>query len=209
MTINTENPSKMVLQDKKLTAYLSLSGLIAMGLLIACLLVRHGVGPIVAGLAFMGVGAFMLFRLRQVTIELDKTTGTVHILLKGLKSKEERNLPMSQMQKLLLRKVIQTHTTTSNTRTGNTINRSTSTTTYHQFILVFVTAQNEEISFDFGRVRLGLMNMLTTPEEKIQRNAQAVATFLNVPLTVAGPPTASQVLGALRGGFAAGFQKIH
>jgi hypothetical protein len=196
----------MVLQDKKQTTYLSAGAVMALGLFIACLLARHGVVPILVGLAFMGAGAFILFRIRRVTIELDKAAGTVHILLEGLKSKEERNLGMAQVQKLLLRKVIQTQTTRTRSSTGGS---SSSTTTYHQFILVFVTDQNEEIPFDFGKVKIGLMNMLTTPEEKIRRNAQAVAEFLNVPLTAAGPASVSQVLGAIRDGFAARFQKVH
>lgn len=199
----------MVLQDNKQTAFLGACGIIVMGLLIACLLFRHGIMPILFGLLFMGAGTFFLFRLRRVTIELDRAAGTIHILLQGIKSKEERNLAMTQVQKIFLRKVIQTHTTQSNTRTGNTINRTSSTTTYHVFILVFVTDRNEEIPFQFGKVRVGLMNMITTPEEKIQRNAQAVADFLNVPLTLANPPSASQVLGAIREGIAAGFQKVH
>src|SRR5215471_17669915 len=106
MTINTENPSKMVLRDKKLTTYLSAVAVMVMGLLIICLLARHGVVPILFGLAFMGAGAFIFFRIRRVTIELDKAAGTVHILLEGLKSKEERNLQMAQVRNLLLRKVI-------------------------------------------------------------------------------------------------------
>ena len=205
MTINTENPSKMVLQDKKLTAYLTAGGAVVFGLLIACLLVRHGIIPILVGLAFMGAGVFMLFKLRRVTIELDKTAGTIHILLQGLKSKEERKLGMAQVTKLLLRKLIQTQTTrTTNSRGGG----SSSTTTYHQFILVLVTDQNEEIPFDFGKVKIGLMNMLTSPEEKIRRNAQEVANFLNVPLDAAVPST-SDVLGAIRDGIAGRFQKAH
>jgi hypothetical protein len=209
MTINTENPSKMVLQDKKRSAYLGACGIIVMGLLIASLLIRHGVMPILFGLLFMGAGAFFLFLIKRVTIELDRASGSIHILLEGLKSKEERNLPMAQVQKLLLRKVIQTHTTHSNTRMGSDIRRTSSTTTYHLFILVFVTSQNEEIPFQFGKVRIGLMSMLTTPETKIQENARAVANFLNVPLTVAEPPSAGQVFGAFRQGLPAGFQRVH
>jgi hypothetical protein len=206
MTINTDNPSKMVLQDKKQSAYLGACGIIVMGLLIACLLIRHGVMPILFGLLFMGAGAFFLFMIKRVTVELDRAAGTIHILLEGLKSKEERNLAMTQVQKLLLRKLIQTHTTRSSNPGGG---HSSSTTTYHRFFLVFVTERNEEISFDFGKVRIGLMSMLTTAEAKIQQNAQAIASFLNVPLTMDAPPSASQVLGAVRDGFAARFQKVH
>ena len=104
MKINTENPNRMVLQDKKYTAFLAAGGLVVFGLLIACLLIRHGVMPILFGLIFMGAGAFLLFRIRGVTIELDKSAGTIHILYQGLKSKEERDLRMAQITKLLLRK---------------------------------------------------------------------------------------------------------
>jgi hypothetical protein len=196
----------MVLQDKKRTVFLSVCAVMAIGLLIVCFFARHGVVPIVVGLAFMGAGAFMLFRIRRVTIELDRAAGTIHILLQGIKSKEERNLGMAQVQKLLMRKLITTHTTRTRNSSGGS---SSSTTTYHQFILVFVTDKNEEISFDFARVKVGLMNMITSREEKIKRQAQEVADFLKVPLNFAAPPSASQVLGAIRDGFAARFQKVH
>jgi hypothetical protein len=204
MTINTENPSKMVLQDKKYVAFLTAGGTVVAGLLIGCLLARHGVVPIIVGLACMGAGVFMIFKIRGVTIELDRSAGTIHILYQGLKSREERDLQMAQMQKVLLRKLIQTHRMTTTNRSGS----SSSSTTYHQFILVFVTDQNEQIPFDFGKIKVGLMNMLTTPEEKIRRGAQQIADFLNVPLDAA-TPSATDVLGAIRDGIAGRFQKAH
>jgi hypothetical protein len=199
----------MVLQDKKQMAFLAACGLIVVGLLIACLLFRHGAIPIIFGIIFAGVGTLMLFKIRKVTIELDRATGTIHILLQGLKSKEERNLGMAQIQKILLRKMIEVHTTrTSGGHFRGNTTATSSTTTYHRFILVFVTDRNEQISFDFGRVKVGLMNMLTHPEEKIRQNAQQVATFLNVPLDAANP-SASDVLGAIREGLAGRLQKVH
>ena len=196
----------MVLKNNKLTAFLSAGGVVVVGLIIICVLARHGVFPILFGLIFMGVGVFMLIRFRRVTIELDRSSGTIHILYQGLKSKEERDLQMAQIQKVLLRKLIQTHTMRSSS--GRGFASTSSTTTYHQFILSFVTDQNEEIPFDFGKVRIGLMNMLTSPEEKKRRDAQEIATFLNVPLDAA-TPSASDVVGAIRDGIAARFQKAH
>ena len=198
----------MVLQDNKLTAYVAAGAAVVIGLVITSLFARHGVVPIIVGLAFIGAGAFMLFRIRKVTIELDKAAGTMHILLQGLKSKEERNLGLAQIKKLLLRKLIETQTTRTSAPGGSGFASRSSTTTYHRFVLVFVTDQNEEIMFDFGRVKVGLMNMLTHPEEKIRQGAQDVANFLNVQLDAATPSTAD-VLGALRDGLAVKFQKVH
>jgi hypothetical protein len=198
----------MVLQNKKYSAYLAACVAVVMGLLIACLFGRHNVVPIIVGIAFIGVGAFMLFKLRKVTIELDKAAGTIHILLQGLKSKEERNLDMAQIQKVLLRKLIQTHTMRSTGGSARGFASTSSTTTYHQFILVFVTNQNEEIPFDFGKVKVGLMNMLTSPEEKIRQKAQEVANFLNVPLDAA-TPSAGDLVGAIRNTIAGRLQKVH
>lgn len=209
MTINAENPSKMVLQDNKQTAYLSACACVGIGLLIACAFARHNAVPVIVGLAFIGVGALILFKTKRVTIDLDKSSATIHILLQGLKSKTERNLGFGQIQKLLLRRVIQTHTMSQNQRIGGDVRRTSSTTTYHQFILVFVTDQNEQIPFNFARVKVGLMNMLSSPEEKIGRNAREVANFLNVPLEEAGPASASDALGALRAGLAGRLQKVN
>jgi hypothetical protein len=113
---------------------------------------------------------------------------------------------MAQIQKVLLRKLIQTHT--MRTSSGRGFASTSSTTTYHRFILAFVTNQNEEIPFDFGKVKVGLMNMLTSPEEKIRRSAEKVANFLNVPLDAA-TPSASDVIGALRNTMAGRLQKVH
>lgn len=199
----------MVLRDNKQTTFLSAGAVIAMGLLIACLFARHSVIPIFVGLAFMGAGALILFKTRRVTIELDKTAGTIHILLQGLKSKEERDLGMAEVQKVLLRKRIETHTMRSTGGSSRGFASTSSTTTYHRFILVFVTNQNEEIPFDFGKIKIGLMNMLTSPEEKIRQKAQEVANFLNVPMDVAAPPSASDVVGALRNTIVGRLQKVH
>jgi hypothetical protein len=194
----------MVLQDKKYTTFLSAGACVVGGLLIACLLRRHGFFPIAFGLAFMGVGAFLLFKTRSVTIELDRAAGNIHILFQGIKSKEERDLAMSQIQKLFLRKLTRTSTTRTTDARGNS---STSSKTYYQYILVFVTDKNEELQFDFGKVNAGLLNLFLSPDEKKRQDAEKIANFLGVPLEM-GIPSAKEVLGAIREGFMGRYQNI-
>ena len=201
----------MVLRDNKHIAYLSAGAALAIGSLICLMMIRHVV-PVIVGLAFIGFGAFVLFRTKRVTIELDRGVGTIHILLQGLNRKVDRNLGLAQIQKLLLRKLIQTHTTVASAPSGASFsggrNTTSSTTTYHRFVLAFVTDQNEEIPFEFGKVKVGLMNMMTSSEEKIRRNVQEVANFLNVPVESAMPST-SDVRGGIRAVLAGYLQKVH
>lgn len=203
----------MVLQDNKQTAYLVAGVAMVVGLLICVFFIRRNVVPVIVGLGFIGFGALILFKTKRVTIELDRATATMHILLQGLNSKEDRNLSLGQIQKLTLRTMIETHTMNTSAPAGARYqgggNTRTSSTTYHRFILSFVTNENEEIPFEFGKVKVGLMNALTNPEEKIQRDAQQVASFLKVPLDTTTPSAPSGVLGALRAGLAGKMQKVH
>lgn len=211
MTIKTENPSRIVLRDNKLIAFLYAGAAIGVGLLICVTMMNHVVA-IMVGLAFIGVGGFILFKTRRVAIEMDRGVGKIHILLHGLGSKKEWKLGIAEIQKLLLRKLVQTQTTVSSAlasaRFKGDRNTTSSTTTYHRFILIFVTDRNEEIPIDFGRVKAGLMNAFTSPEDKIRRDAREVANFLNVPLDAA-TPSASAVFGAVRAGLAGQLQKVH
>jgi len=194
----------MVLRDRKYTTFLSAGACVVGGLLIACLFSKHSILPILFGLAFMGAGAFVLFRTRSVTIELDRAAGNIHILFQGIKSKEERDLAMAQIQKLFLRKLTKTSTTRTTDSRGHS---STSSKTYYQYILVFVTDKNEELPFDFGRVNAGLMNLFRSPDEKKRQDAEQIANFLGVPLEM-GIPSAKEVLGAIRDGFIGRYQNI-
>jgi hypothetical protein len=194
----------MVLQDKKYTSYLSAVALVIGGLLIACLFSKHSFVALIVGLAFMGVGAFLLFRTRSVTIELDRSAGNIHILFQGIKSKEERDMSMAQIQKIFLRKLTRTSTTRTTDSRGHS---SSSSKTYYQYILVFVTDKNEELQFDFGKVSAGLMNLFRSPDETKRQDAEKIANFIGVPLEM-GIPSAKEALGAIREGFMGRYQNM-
>jgi hypothetical protein len=203
MTINVESPSKMVLQDLKRGRFLVAGILLPAGLLIACLFGRHNIVPIIVGLAFMGAGAFFLFSTKRVTITLDNAAGKITVLLQGIKSKTERELRVAQIKKFVLRKFMETHAThTAAQRWERNQRTKTTTTTYFQYVLVFVTDQNEELPFAFGRVPVGATDL----DGNKQQEAERVAAFIGVPLEVSLPADSS-VMSALKAGLAGKMEK--
>src|SRR3974390_3129535 len=104
MKINTENSSRMILQDNKYSRFFTAICLVIGGLLIASLLAHRSFVAVIVVVAFMAAGGFILFITRRVTITLDKAAGNIRILLRGLTKKEEQELPMAQIKKMVLRK---------------------------------------------------------------------------------------------------------
>ena len=193
----------MVLQDLKQSRFLVAGVLLPAGLLIACLFGRHNIVPIIVGLAFMGVGAFFLFSTKRVTITLDKAAGKVSILLQGIKSKTERELRVAEIKKLVLRKFMETHSTHTPAQRWERNQRArTTTTAYFQYVLVFVTDQNEELPFAFGKVPVGTADS----DDNQRQQAEQVAAFIGVPLDVSLPADSS-VMSALKAGLAGKMQK--
>lgn len=180
MTINTENSSVMVLKDNKYRPLLTACLLIVAGIFIAVLFGGRHFMPILFGLVFVAAGAAVIYFTKQVTIELDRASGRVRIRLQSLKKKEERDFAMTQIRKIVLRKTIQTAIVSSGASTR-------SAKTYYQFLLIFVTDQNEELPFDFGKVSAGITNLLFSPDDKKKQAAQQIADFIGAPLEVSLP----------------------
>jgi len=181
----------MILRDGKITRFLQAAGIVAVGFFAAVILWRHGFVPILVGLAFVAAGAYIIFTTRRVTIVLDQTTGKINILVQSLKGREQRELQIRQIQKVVLRKLIQT-SYVSNSSSGRR-----SPKTYYQFLLIFVTDRNEELSFDFGKVSAGLTNLIVSPDDRKRKEGEQIATFIGVPLETA-MPSAGDVFSALK-----------
>lgn len=190
----------MVLKDNKYRPLFIAALLVVSGILIAVLFGRRHFMPILVGLGFFVAGGLMIYFTKRVTIELDRATGKVLVRLQSVRKKEERELAMTQIRRLVLRKMIQTQIISS------TSSSRSSAKTYYQFVLIFVTDQNEELPFDFGRVSAGITNLLTSPDDKKKRRAQQVADFIGAPLEVSLPSGANPV-SALRDSIAARLQK--
>lgn len=180
MTIQIENASKMVLRDDKHQRIMTAWFLVACGLVCTFFLSHYIMVPMFAGLGLAAVGAFILFDTRRVTIELDKGTGRIHVVLEGLKKKEERNLGMGQISKVVLRKLMQTSTVSVSRGLASARN-------YYQFTLVFVIDQKGELPFDFGQVECGITNLILSPDEQKREDAAQIASFIGAPLEFSLP----------------------
>lgn len=120
-------------------------------------------------------------------------------MLQSLKDFEERELAITDIKKIVLRKIIQSSSVTTVSARGG---RSTSRSVHYQYILVFVSEQNGEMPFDFGKVNAGLVNLIVSPDEKKRRAAEQIAKFIGVELD-ATMPSAGDVLSALKQGITA------
>jgi hypothetical protein len=177
MTIKIENPSKMVLKDDHHRRFILAYWLVIGGQLFTLLLSHFMVVPLFAGLGLIGVGLFILLTTRSVTIELDKTTGRVHMLLEGARRREERDLGMGQIHKVVLRKLMQTSTASAAQGLASARN-------YYQFTLVFVTDQEAELPIDFGKVGCGITSLILPPDQRKREEAAKIAKFIGAPLEV-------------------------
>jgi hypothetical protein len=63
--------------------------------------------------------------------------------------------------------------------------------------LLFILENGEEMDFEFGSVA-GTMDILTSPEERIRKQAKEVSDFLEVPLKKIGPPSTSETISAVK-----------
>jgi hypothetical protein len=191
----------MVLHDGKYSRYLIAIGLLVAGVAIACLFGRQKFAAILVGVACVGAGGFLLYTTKRVTIELNRATGKINILLRSLKQKEERELGIAEVKKIVLRKFIQTSVSSDPSSTSGR-----SVKTYYQFMLVFVTNHNEELPFDFGRVSAGITNLIVSPDDKKRQAAEQIASFIGVPLDAA-LPSVRDVLSAIKESFAGRLQR--
>ena len=191
MKISTEDGSKMVLKDNQYRRFAAGIAFIVGGLAMTCLLWKHLL-PLLVSLAFAAAGGFVFFTTKRVNIELDRSTGKIKICLKGFKHTEQREMALGDIQKVVLRKLVQTSFSSSS-------RGRSSAKTYYQFRLVLVTNQNEELPFDFGRVSAGLANLITSPDSKKREEAQRIANFIGAPLE-ASLPSATAVISAIKDG---------
>jgi hypothetical protein len=177
MTIKTENPSKMVLKDDQHQRFILAYWLVIGGQLFTLLLSHYIMVPLFAGLGLIGLGLFILLTTRSVTVELDKTTGRVHVLLEGARRREERDLGMGEIHKVVLRKLMQTSSTSLTHGLSSARN-------YYQFTLIFVTDQATELPFDFGKAGCGVTSLILPPDQRKREEAARIAQFIGAPLEV-------------------------
>jgi hypothetical protein len=177
MTIQIENASKMVLRDDKHQRFVTAWLLVAGGLVLTFLVSRYIIVPMFAGLGLAAVGAFILLTTRRVTVVLDKTAGRIHVVFEGFKRKEERDLGMGQISKVVLRKLMQTSAVAAPRGLATARN-------YYQFTLVLVVDQKGELPFDFGQVECGITNLILSPDDQKREDAAQIASFIGAPLEV-------------------------
>lgn len=188
MKISTENNSKMVLVDNKLGRFAAGIGVFAGGLVMAYLC-RKTLLLSVVGLAAAAAGGLIFFTTKRVHVELDRAIGKIKICLKEFKRTAQRELAFGDIQKIVLKKSIQTF--------RSTVRGQRSSATYYQFDLILVTKTNELLAFDFGRVKAGLMTLIVSPDNGKRAKALQIADFIGVPLEE-GLPAGVTAISAIK-----------
>jgi hypothetical protein len=142
------------------------------------------------GAIFSFVGLWLVISTKLVSISLDKGMNRARFSLRSILKNEKKEVPLSDIKGLTLQKEI--------VRSSNGKSR-------RQFSLAFVLADGEELPFEFGSVS-GTMDVLTSPEEGIRKQAQQVAGFLGVPLKRIGPPSTSESLSMIKDAMTKGME---
>ncbi len=167
----------MVLKDDRHRRFILAYWLVIGGQFFTLLLSHYIVVPLFAGLGLIAIGLFILLTTRSVPIELDKATGRVHMLLEGARRREERELGMGQIHKVVLRRLTQTSTTSAKRGLASARN-------YYQFTLVLVTDQEAELPIDFGQAGCGVTSLILPPDQRKREEAAQIAKFIGAPLEV-------------------------
>lgn len=167
----------MVLKDDQHRRFVLAYALVIGGQLFTFLMSHIIVVPLFAGLGLICVGLFILLTTRSVTIELDKATGRVHMLMEGARRSEVRDYGMTEIHKVVLRKLMQTATASAPQGLSSARN-------YYQFTLIFVTDQEAELPIDFGKVGCGITNLILPPDQRKREEAARIAQFIGAPLEV-------------------------
>ena len=71
--------------------------------------------------------------------------------------------------------------------------------------MIFALKNGEETSLEFGRVSAGIMDVLSSPNEKSE--SKQISDFIGVGLKEVLPPTASEALSAIKEGIAEGISR--
>jgi hypothetical protein len=183
MKLNQESSSLLTLKDYNISQFVFGILFVIIGIAIAVFLANgEYLMAIAFGVVFALSGLWMLISTKLVSISLDKGLGRAKFSLRSILKNKSRELSIQQIKSLTLMKEI------DNSSKGNM---------RRQFTLRFVLDNGEEIPFEFGSLTGG-MDVLTSPEANIRKQAQQVAEFLGVPLKRVGPPSTSEVLSTIK-----------
>jgi hypothetical protein len=186
MKIELDNNSKMILRDNNTGRFLSGLGLVSAGLGTACLF-GNDLLPSLLALALVVVGGYILHTTKRVHIELDMASARIKIRLRGFAQTEDREIAFCDVEKVVLSKLIKT------SFAPPSIRGSGAARTYYQFRLVLMAGRNKELSFDFGRLNARLSNLIASPDNRKQDEAQQIADFIGAPLEVIVPSSGAVV----------------
>lgn len=192
MKITLESPSLMTLKDYNISHFLGGLLFFVIGLGITLLAGASGnLLPLAIGVIFGLIGLWLLISTKLVNISLDKGMNRAKFSLRSILKNEFKEIPLHEIKGLVLEKEIR---------------RSSKGKKRRQFSLRFVLGSGTELPFEFGSVA-GTMDVLTSPEENIRKQAQQVSEFLGVSLKEVGPPSTSKTISAVKDAIAAGMKK--
>jgi hypothetical protein len=202
MKITLENPSRMVLLDHNYTAYIAGAGLFIIGGYFGVSYLSTNMMTAGAGGLFALIGIAIVATSKMLTITLDKQSGKGAIALKGIIGGGSRDIELSKVRKLTLRKQTRTTYTSSRQSSGVSFGSGMSSGMRIEFdyTIGFVMDTNEELPFKLANISSGVNNVLISPDEREMNFAKQISDFLGVPLDFVAPSSMGQTISTITQG---------
>ncbi len=202
MKITLENPSRMVLIDHNYMMYIFGAAFFLIGAYFGYSYMSTSLMTAGAGGLFALIGIAIVATSKMLTITLDKATGKGTIALKGIIGGGSRDIELSKVKKLTLRKQTRTTYTSSRSSSGVSFGSGMSSGMRIEFdyTIGFVMDTGEELPFKLANISSGVNNVLISPDEKEMNFAKQIADFLGVQLEFVAPPSMGQPISSITQG---------
>ena len=192
MKIITDDPAKMVLKYHNITNFAGGIIFSAFGIGIAFFSGPANLAALAIGVVFGLVGVYLILTTKSITVTLDKEQRKCSLSFQSILKKESKEFGFDEIKELILKSYI---------------GHSSRGKQYYQYSLIFALKNGEETSLEFGRVSAGIMDVLSSPNEKKRKEAKQISDFIGVGLKEVLPPTASEALSAIKEGIAEGISR--
>jgi hypothetical protein len=190
MKITLENNSRMVLKDHNYTSFVVGIVFFLAGLGVSAIFSNGNLLIVGFGLIFALVGLYAFVSAKIVTITLDKAAAKANFSFQSVINRQNRDVEIGKIKEIILQK---------------TISNSGKSTSY-VFILKFGLEGGEEIPVEFATLSASIVDVVTSPDEKVKKDAKQITDFLGVNFRYEGPPSVADLMSAVKDGIAKGME---
>lgn len=151
MKVSQENPGELLLKDNNISGFIGGIFFAAIGGGLTYVMLGAGDAPFwapIIGLVFVALGLWIILSTKIVTIKLSKA-GMCNFSTWSVLSRKARDVPRSSIKGLRLDRFL-------HSKHGG----RHSSSTHYQYALVFLLDSGSELPFEFGKVNIGLMDLV-------------------------------------------------